>query len=129
MSDSNSKFAQIRTKLEQAENVETNFIKKFTENFCNFIECPADCIELDMDDPIISSSSIEYKAKIKLFVPVGKNVKELEFYPIEFVYDSGNAQLAPTYNILFNGKRSSLDANALTVFSQIYDMLRPDFKL
>ena len=119
-----SKYEQLRITLEQREKVKSYFVKKFTEGFSNYIGCPQDCIKLKiLGKTILSSNVAEYRAILKLCIPVDKKIMELEVYPVTFTYHSESDQSSPTYNISSSSTSSLMDSNALTVFSEIYDRL------
>jgi hypothetical protein len=120
------KYNDLRITLEKAEKIKTDFTRKFTEEFSNYMGCPTERLELIMDNPIIFSNYIKYNATLKFSIPVGQNEVVLEVYDIDFIYDSNDGQSKPSYKVSFDNQKSILDSNALLVFCKIYDWLRPD---
>ena len=67
-----TKYEELCAALDRAEGIKANIKKLFIEKLSDFIGCPADCIELTIDETASSFDPVTFKAELIFKVPTSQ---------------------------------------------------------
>jgi hypothetical protein len=118
-----TKYEELCTALDRAEGIKANLKKLFIEKLSDFIGCPVDCIEINIDETASSFDPVTFKAELKFKVSTSQYDRLIHVDGISFKHHPSKA---PNYQdqASYKGIDVNLAQNVTPMFFAILKELQ-----
>lgn len=118
-----TKYEELCAALDRTENIKATFRQLFTEKFSNFMNCPTDSIELNINETASSLNPLTYRAELVFKISTGLNET---FLRVDGITLKHHHEKAPNYQYVcsYKSKDVLIESNPSSLFFDILKELQ-----